>query len=206
MIIGLLLFAGWMLTAPVSAQEAQPAEAQPTTTEQSTSESAEATDAQTNLAEEAPDRLWDAASTAYINGDYAKAVKAYEQLVARELSSAKLYYNLANAYFKEEQLSRSILFYRRALRLDPGNADARYNLSVAEARTKDNIERIPEFFLTEWFRSIRRTMGCTGWSIPVAYSTGLRIGARIALSAVSTAHATQNRDSTDPLQQPWYSY
>lgn len=192
MIIGLLLFAGWMLTAPVSAQEAQPAEAQPTTTEQSTSESAEATDAQTNLAEEAPDRLWDAASTAYINGDYAKAVKAYEQLVARELSSAKLYYNLANAYFKEEQLSRSILFYRRALRLDPGNADARYNLIVAEARTKDNIERIPEFFLTEWFRSIRRTMGCTGWSILslIALACGLGLGLLYLLSQRLTLRKT----------------
>ena len=40
-----------------------------------------------------------------------------------------------------------------------------YNLSVAEARTKDNIERIPEFFLVAWLRSVRHTMGCTAWTI-----------------------------------------
>ncbi len=110
----------------------------------------------------------------------------------RLLSSAKLYYNLANAYFKEEQLSRSILFYRRALRLDPGNADARYNLSVAEARTKDNIERIPEFFLTEWFWSIRRTMGCTGWSILslIALACGLGLGLLYLLSQRLTLRKT----------------
>ena len=111
------------------------------------------------------DRLWDLASTAYLNGDYHEAAEAYEELIELGLSSPKLYYNLANAYFKEEQLSRAILFYRRALRLDPGDEDTRYNLSVAEARTKDKIEQVPEFFLAQWFRGIRRTMSCTAWSI-----------------------------------------
>lgn len=112
-----------------------------------------------------PERLWDAAGTAYINGDYHGAVEAYELLADRGLSSAKLYYNLANAYFKEDRLGKAVLYYRRALRLAPGNDDVRYNLSVAEARTKDNIERIPEFFLTGWMRGVRRTMSCTAWSV-----------------------------------------
>ena len=117
------------------------------------------------VAEADTDRLWDLASTAYLNGDYAAAVEAYETLAAQGWSSAKLYYNLANACFKEEQLSRAILYYRRALRLDPGDEDTRYNLSVAEARTKDKIEQVPEFFLAQWLRGIRRTMSCTAWSI-----------------------------------------
>ena len=111
------------------------------------------------------DRLWDLASTAYLHGDYHEAAEAYEELIELGLSSPKLYYNLANAYFKEEQLGRAVLYYRRALRLDPGDDDTRYNLSVAEARTKDKIEQVPEFFLAQWFRAIRRTMSCTAWSI-----------------------------------------
>lgn len=117
------------------------------------------------LAEASPDQLWDRANTAYINGDYHVAAEFYDQILARGLSSMKLYYNLANAYFKEGQLGRSILFYHRALRLAPGNDDIRYNLSVAEARTKDNIEQIPEFFFTEWMRDVRRLMSCTAWSL-----------------------------------------
>ena len=117
------------------------------------------------LAEASPDQLWDRANTAYINGDYHVAAEFYDQILARGLSSMKLYYNLANAYFKEGQLGRSILFYHRALRLAPGNDDIRYNLSVAEARTKDNIEQIPEFFFTEWMRGVRRLMSCTAWSV-----------------------------------------
>lgn len=174
MITALLLLAGWTLTAPAAAQETPTAERQTAVTEHQPTETDP--EEQTDLTQATPDRLWDTASTAYINGDYANAIKAYEQLVARGLSSSKLYYNLANAYFKEERLSRAILFYRRALRLDPGNADARYNLNVAEARTKDNIERIPEFFLTEWFRNIRRTMGCTAWSILSLLSLACGLG------------------------------
>ena len=112
-----------------------------------------------------PEQLWDRANTAYVNGDYHAAAEIYEGILAQGLSSVKLYYNLANAYFKEGQLGKSILFYRRALRLAPGSDDIRYNLSVAEARTKDNIEQIPEFFLTEWMRGVRHTMSCTAWSI-----------------------------------------
>lgn len=111
------------------------------------------------------ERLWDRANTAYINGDYHRAVVLYEEILSRGLSSVKLYYNLANSYFKEDRLGKAILFYRRALRLAPGSEDIRYNLQVAEARTKDKIERIPEFFLTKWVRVIRHTMGCTAWSL-----------------------------------------
>lgn len=117
------------------------------------------------VAQLSPEQLWDAAGTAYVNGNFVGAIEAYEQLLARGLSSAKLYYNLGNAYFKSDRLGKAVVSYRRALRLAPGDEDARYNLSVAEARTKDDIEQLPEFFLAGWMRSVRRTMNCTAWSI-----------------------------------------
>lgn len=116
-------------------------------------------------AEPANDQLWDMANTAYINTDYRAAIDAYDRILARGVASAKLYYNLANACFKDDRLGSAILFYKRALRLSPGDEDIRYNLEVAQARTKDNIEAIPEFFLTTWVRALRHTMGCTAWSI-----------------------------------------
>lgn len=111
------------------------------------------------------DQLWDRANTAYINGDFRTAAETYEQILSHGFSSVKLYYNLANAYFKEDRIGKAILYYNRALRLAPGNDDVRYNLSVAEARTKDNIKDIPEFFLVTWMRGIRHTMSCAAWSI-----------------------------------------
>ncbi|MDE6046255.1 MAG: tetratricopeptide repeat protein [Alistipes sp.] len=144
-----LLLGGGILAA----QEEQP------TSEAGAAETPAAAEAAT------PDALWDQANTAYINGDFRAAAAAYERLLADGAVSAKLYYNLANACFKSDRLSEAILYYRRALRLAPGSEDIRYNLSVAEARTKDDIERIPEFFLTGWLRGVRRTMSGTAWSI-----------------------------------------
>lgn len=111
------------------------------------------------------DELWDMANTAYINGNFHSAAEVYEEILSRGVSSVKLYYNLANAYFKEDRIGKAILYYKRALRLAPGNDDIRHNLSVAEARTKDNIEDIPEFFFVTWMREARHTMSCTAWSV-----------------------------------------
>ncbi len=116
---------------------------------------------------EAPshEQSWDRANTAYINDDYVTAIRTYEEMLADGVRSTKLYYNLANAYFKRDELGRAILNYHRALRLSPADEDVRYNLSVAEARTKDTIDRIPEFFLSEWIGSLRGLMGSTAWTI-----------------------------------------
>ncbi|MDO4758449.1 MAG: tetratricopeptide repeat protein [Rikenellaceae bacterium] len=107
--------------------------------------------------------MWDAANTAYINNDYARAEEVYMAIEAQGERSAKLYYNLANACFKQEELGRAILYYHRALLLSPGDEDTRYNLSVAEARTKDTIDVIPEFFLTTWMRALRHAMSSNLW-------------------------------------------
>lgn len=124
-----------------------------------------ATPVVTELEAPTPDQLWDKANTAYINNDFATAVATYEQLLTMKYRSAKLYYNLANAYFKRDEPGRAILNYHRALRLAPGDEDIRHNLSVAETRTKDTIDEIPDFFLTTWMRALAATMHSTAWTI-----------------------------------------
>ena len=69
--------------------------------------------------EASPEQLWDRANTAYVNGDYHAAAEIYEGILAQGLSSVKLYYNLANAYFKVGRYGKAILYYNRALRLAP---------------------------------------------------------------------------------------
>lgn len=109
--------------------------------------------------------LWDEANTAYLRSDFHTAARIYLQILDRGEHSAKLYYNLANTYFKEERLGEAILNYHRALRLNPSDEDIRYNLSVAEGHTIDRIEKIPEFFLKGWMRSLRSLMSGTAWTV-----------------------------------------
>ncbi len=111
------------------------------------------------------DALWDQANTAYLRSDYRCAIRDYEAILNRGFRSAKLYYNLGNACFKDDRLGEAILNYRRARLLAPGDEDIRYNLSVAESRTKDRIETIPEFFLEEWMRTLRNLLSGTAWTM-----------------------------------------
>ena len=109
--------------------------------------------------------LWEQANAAYNSGEYAEAQSLYEAIAAMGLQSAPLYYNMANAYFKQGDIAHAILYYHRALRLEPADEDIRHNLEYAEQSTKDIIDEIPEFFLFAWMRSLRDVMGGNAWTI-----------------------------------------
>lgn len=46
-------------------------------------------------------------------------------------ASSQLYYNIGNAYFELNQTPQAILYYNRALAIDPSNKRAKKNLSIA---------------------------------------------------------------------------
>lgn len=108
--------------------------------------------------------LTDQAADAYKAGDYGKAVSLYEEIARTEGVSADLYYNLGNAFFKERQYPMAILNYERALLINPGFQDARFNLELARLQTVDKIVPVHEFFLTAWFGAVRDQMSSNAWS------------------------------------------
>jgi hypothetical protein len=108
---------------------------------------------------------WDAGNKAYIEGNYEQAIEEYSAILDGGEYSMKLYYNLANAYFKSGAIGKSILYYNKALRIAPSQEDIRHNLAIAEAQTKDRIAVIPEFFLNRWLRTMRNSMSCMAWSV-----------------------------------------
>ncbi len=79
------------------------------------------------------------ANARYLQGDYAAAVRGYEQLVDAGFASAPLFYNLGNAYFRSGRTGWAILSYERALRIEPGDADARANLEQARSAAVDRL-------------------------------------------------------------------
>lgn len=108
---------------------------------------------------------WEAGNRAYIDGDYNKAIEEYTAILDGGEYSMKLYYNLANAYFKTGANGKAILYYNKALRIAPSQEDIRHNLALAEAQTKDRIVAIPEFFVNRWGRTVRNSMSCMAWSV-----------------------------------------
>jgi len=106
---------------------------------------------------------FDEANAAYADGRYDDAAAMYQSLLD-EQPDAQVYYNLGNAYFKQGELAQSILAYERALRLNPNDKDAKYNLAFAQSRITDNITE-QDFFLTSWARAIRNQLKEQTWLI-----------------------------------------
>ena len=96
----------------------------------------------------ASDNLHQQARDAYSNGDYVQAISIYETMT-QEGESDELYYNLGNAYYKNNQIGKAILNYERALRLNPSYDDAAFNLQLANEKIQDKIEPIERFFLSQ---------------------------------------------------------
>lgn len=111
----------------------------------------------------------EAAAQAYRSQNYKESIALYEELIAQGMAddkvSAQLYYNLGNAYFRDNQLGKAILCYERALLLDPGDGDIRHNLRFAQNRTVDRIDTAANLFLTNWFRGIRNVFSSNQWAI-----------------------------------------
>jgi len=115
-------------------------------------------------AESYPDSLWKAGVEAYTAGDYASALKDWEEVRSAGLMSRELYYNLGNAYFKTGELAPAILWYERALRLDPSDADVRYNLEFARSQTQDRIDEVPEIFFEAWRHKMCYLLPSNTWA------------------------------------------
>ena len=112
-----------------------------------------------------PDSLWNAGIQAYSDGDYAGALQDWEEVRSAGLMSRELYYNLGNAYFKDGQLAQSILWYERALRLDPSDDDVRYNLEYARSLAQDKIEEVPEIFFEQWGHAMCYLLPSNVWAV-----------------------------------------
>ncbi|MDD6748528.1 MAG: tetratricopeptide repeat protein [bacterium] len=104
------------------------------------------------------------AEEAYAKEDYTQAIELYESVLKSYGESAMVYYNLGNAYYKAGKVAPAILNYERALLLNPGDSDTRFNLQVARQKTVDKIEPIGEFFLTRWIGTVEDVYSADGWA------------------------------------------
>ena len=116
------------------------------------------------------------ANEAYGQEDYIKAIELYEQTLREQGVSSDLYYNLGNAYYKHNEFAKAILNYERALLLNPGNEDARFNLEMANTHIVDKIDPVGKFFLSVWIDSLRNFLSSNTWAVIGIVSFLLFIG------------------------------
>lgn len=115
------------------------------------------------LAQEGTD-VFEQANAAYAEQRYDQAADLYQSLVDKGLASVELYYNLGNCYYKLDDIGSSVLYYEKALKLEPGYEDAAFNLKLANLKVADRVEPLREAFVFRMINAALLTFSSDGWA------------------------------------------
>ena len=88
----------------------------------------------------------DRANQAYKQELYNEALKLYLQEAEQTGVSSSLYCNIGDTYYRLKDNVHAVLYYERALLLDPSNNDARFNLDFVRGRMQ-----LPDDAGDSWF-------------------------------------------------------
>lgn len=76
---------------------------------------------------------------AYLEGDFSKAIAEYRRVLEAGVVNPDLYFNLGNAYYRAGQKGLAVLFYEKALDLDPSDQAAASNLTMVQKELVDRV-------------------------------------------------------------------
>jgi len=113
-------------------------------------------------------RQFQAGNQFYSQGNFKEAIEQYLRITGANFVNEIVYYNLGNAFFKDNQLGKAILYYEKARRLAPGDLEITENLSLARTRIVDKVESPQEAFL---WRQLNRLLNF----LPLDQHTGLAV-------------------------------
>ena len=105
------------------------------------------------------------ANQTYNEGMYDSAIILYNHIVSAKMESPNLYYNLGNAYFKNNDLPNAILYFEKAKKLAPYDEEITYNLNIANSMIVDKIERVPVMFYKNWWNYFYNMFNADSWTI-----------------------------------------
>lgn len=108
--------------------------------------------------------LFEEANTLYNEGKYGEAIDKYTAILETKNHSAPLYFNLANANYKLNNIAPSIFYYEKALQLSPDDSDIRNNIAFARNMTIDAIDTIPEGGLNKLLKNTTNTFSFDNWA------------------------------------------
>lgn len=121
-----------------------------------------------NIDEKDTSLIESSADIAYRNNDFEESIELYKEEIKNEKlqhrESAHLYYNLGNAYFRNNQIAKAIVNYERALLLDPGDSDIRHNLRFTRTHIEDKIDNSEAFIINQWMRNFQNLFSANTWA------------------------------------------
>lgn len=98
--------------------------------------------------------LFDQGNKQYAAEQYSQAIDSWRLIEKTGNESAALYYNLGNAYYKQNKVGPSIYYYEKALQLAPNDPDIKNNLGFAQNARVDAIEALPKNFIAKTYEQL----------------------------------------------------
>ena len=115
-------------------------------------------------AADSPSEMKTLADSAYARADYETAIKLYNTLAEQNMS-CDVCYNLGCAYYRMDDIAHSVLWFERALKLNPSDKDVLSNLELARTKTIDKIVPQHEFILFTYFHTMTNWFSLRTWTI-----------------------------------------
>ncbi|NUM71273.1 MAG: tetratricopeptide repeat protein [Ignavibacteriaceae bacterium] len=112
-----------------------------------------------------PEKDFEQANSLYSQKKYSEAAEKYMQIVSKGYSGVPLYYNLANCYYRTGKVGYAVLYYEKALRLNPHDEDTKHNLVMAKRLIQGEIKPLPAFFIWKWLDTVRNIFTPDGWTV-----------------------------------------
>ncbi|MGY0391080.1 tetratricopeptide repeat protein [Bizionia sp. KMM 8389] len=110
-------------------------------------------------------QLFNQANALYNEGQYEEAISKYEKILATDMHSEALYFNLANAHYKLNHIAPSIFYYEKAKQLAPNDPDIDQNMAFAKNMTLDAIDVLPEVGISKVINQASNTISFDAWAI-----------------------------------------
>lgn len=105
------------------------------------------------------------ADSSYKHERYHEALSTYQQLMQQEGTSAELFYNMGNTYYKINDYAHAILYYEKSLLLDPTDNDTRENLDFVNRKLKLPVATGSRSFVTQVAQSVAFWFSSNGWAV-----------------------------------------
>jgi len=111
------------------------------------------------------DSLYIVANSLYQQGQFEPALEQYNAVILNGKESADLYYNMGNAAYRSNSIGHAILYYEKALKLEPAHEDAIHNLDFVSRYRLDTFDEVPVLFLGAWISAFVQLFPEQTWSI-----------------------------------------
>ncbi len=94
------------------------------------------------------------AQESYSESKYDTAAVIYQSIIDSGYQSPELYYNLGNCYYKLQEIPSAILYYEKALKLNPNDENIIHNINLCNSLIPDRIEKLPRLFFIRWYQGL----------------------------------------------------